>query len=249
MAAMRALLFAGVLLLAGLAWGSRAATPAAAEKDRSAEALRLLEEAYARRHFYGADFPGFEAELTCVFGGGELKGKVVVRSQAEIDVDLPEPAARFWVLEQLSIILSHRLRPPALDPKLLLADDDTAHPLGRRISVRDRFDTAYRVRDGRIREVERNTPPLKFVVAILDHEKLPDGKEVPRHFTASYFDADSGKLLRTFVFQDAYEMVGKYALPRRRLAIGTSDDGLHAVEFELSGHKLLERPAPLPAPM
>jgi uncharacterized membrane protein len=94
-------------LAALIALGSGAAP---LDRDEGAEALNLLKDAHGRRHSYGEAFPGFEAKLKCAFGDGNCEGKVRVRAGGEVEVELPEPEARLWVEEQLSIIISHRLR-------------------------------------------------------------------------------------------------------------------------------------------
>ena len=211
------------------------------EEDRAKAAHELLTEAYGRRHVYGDAFPGFTAELRCQFGAGETSGHVRVTDEGKVEAELEAPEARQWVEEQLSIILSHRLGSKAPEEASLRLLDDDKHPLGRRIAVRDGFGTSYRVGDGHVREVERSTGPIRFVVTILDYVEVIDGKELPRFFTATYFDADSDRLLRSFVFHDAYEKVGAYALPKERVAVAASDGGTYTARFSLSKHKLLEK--------
>jgi hypothetical protein len=237
---------AAALLLGGAALLSTGAPPGAAalEKDEGAEALRLLKEAYARRHSYGEDFPGFEAKLACDFGPGRSEGRVRVSAAGEVDVELPELEARLWVSEQLSIMIAHRLRQNLPEANTLRLEPADGHPLGRRLAVKDSFQTGYRLREGRITEIERTSPPVRFVVTILEYAQAEDGKDLPRHFIATYFESETGRLLRSFVFQDSYRKLEKYALPAKRLAVGSADGGTHTASFELSGHKLLPSKEP-----
>ena len=214
---------------------------AAAEKDRAGTARQILEDAYAGRHYYGKGFPGFEARLTCVFGNEKTRGKVKVLPSGEVEVEIPQLATRQWVHEQLSIMVSHRLRKPRHDPRSLTLEDDDGHPMGARIRIKDEFETSFRIKDHRVREVHRSGPGFRFAVSVLDYTKAADAKDLPRHLAVSYFDSVTGRLLRTFVFQDAYRQLEKYALPERRLAVGHSDQGVHTVYFDLSEHKLLEK--------
>lgn len=224
-----------------LAVGGLRAPAANADKDQTAAAREMLERAYSSRHYYGESFPGFEAKVTCVFGNEKTAGRVKVDSSGKTELDLPGAVPRQWVEEQLSIILSHRLRRPMGRYESLRIEEDDGHPFGRRIRADDPFETAFRIRDNRVREIQRNAPGFRFVVSILDYTRAADGKELPRHLAVSYFDRPSGRLLRTFVFQDSYRQVGKYALPERRLAIGSSEQGIHTVYFELTDHKLLPK--------
>jgi hypothetical protein len=55
-----------------------------------------------------------------------------------------------------------------------------------------------------------------FIINVLETIKTPEGKNLPRHFTVTYFDAKSGAVKRTETFTDEYKLIDGVWFPASR---------------------------------
>jgi hypothetical protein len=55
-----------------------------------------------------------------------------------------------------------------------------------------------------------------FIITVLETTKTPEGKNLPRHFTVTYFDAKSGAVKRTETFTDEYKLIDGVWFPASR---------------------------------
>jgi hypothetical protein len=136
-------------------------------------------------------------------------------------------------------VLHRQVSPRREKPVLYFADDDESHPLGRLLTfVGGRFASSYRLRDGQIMVVNRHMGELNMTIAVLDHEKNAEGKDLPRSYTVQYWNAADGKLHSTEAIQDAWRRVEKWDLPDAHTVSTASAGGLTVRSFRLTGHKL-----------
>lgn len=219
------------------------ATPEGAISNDPA-AHSALRKAHDAGYKFPAGFAGFAATLTFIEDGEAVTGRVTVNAPREIAFDLAaDEAALGWLRQEIGSMAGHRWPSPyeAGDGRWTLTlGDDAAHPLGQTVTVHDDpFKSSYRLRDGRITQVNRQMGETKFTITILDHQHATDGRTLPSLFTVTFWDAESGRLTRADAYADRYAAVAGASLPVSRRVVSSSDTGQVTREMILDDHELL----------
>ena len=100
------------------------------------------------------------------------------------------------------------------------------------------FASSYRVKDDQITVVNRHIGPMNMTITVLENQKTPEGKFLPRAYTVQYWNAADGSLLRTQTFQNQWQRVGKFDLPAEDTVVTSSSDGLSVRTLKLTNLKL-----------
>ena len=211
-----------------------------------AAAVALFEEAIAARAQW-QDFPGFSAQVRGNLDGRPFAGEVRLDAKGGVtyadDDASQEEAVSSWLVEQLESIVLHRLARPTPSerarPVLRFAEARDDHPLGRLLTFDGgRFASSYRVKDRQILVVNRNVGKENMTITVLENEPNAEGKFLPRSYVVRYWDAQTGRLLRTETVQDNWQRVRSWDLPVRHLVTTATDAGLSVRSFTLSKHEL-----------
>jgi hypothetical protein len=210
------------------------------------EAMALFRKAIAHRAQW-RDFPGFSADISGELDGRAFDGKMTIAADGQADVEVDDEAARPWLKDQLESLARHRLPAPAQgqDPGFTLrfADDSDEHPLGRLLLVEGgRMASSYRIKGDQIRVVNRNLGRQSMTLSVLTNEENRERSVLPRQYLVHYWDAESGRLLRTETIQDQWIRTGRWDLPRSHAVATASDGGMSLRNVTLSGHTLLKKP-------
>ena len=121
------------------------------------------------------------------------------------------------------------------------ADDDTAHPLGRKISLGDAaMQSVYRIQGDVIMEVNRSAGDMRFTISVLEIERNAENKYLPRAFTMNFFDAASGKLKTSTGYWNAWQRVAGFDLPKTILEISTKDGGTNVRRLSFDNWRRVE---------
>jgi hypothetical protein len=220
-------------------------------KDADPAAVALFEEAIAARAQW-QDFPGFSARITGNLDGRTFAGEVTIDAKGEVTFvdEAPDRAEAVggWVQEQLDSIVQHRLPQPAgqgrARPVLRFAEAVDDNPLGRLLIFDGgRFASSYRIKDRQILVVNRTTGKEHMTITVLENDRTPEGRYLPRSYAVRYWDAVSGRLLRTETVQDGWQRLGSWDLPARHVVTTATDAGLSVRTFTLSKHELLRAQA------
>jgi hypothetical protein len=217
--------------------------------DQSAhDALRQAHESGYR---FPEGFNGFTAQVTVIgTENGAIQraaGTVSVASPHAIEVDISGvPDLANWARQELGSMTGHRWPTPyemADGRWTLTIEDETGSPLGRLVTVHgDPFQSAYRLRNGRISQVIRTMGATRFTITIQNHGVVEDGRVLPMEFTVNYWDTGHGRLTRSDAYTDRYAQVNDVWVPRSRRVVTATDAGLIARELELSAVTLLREP-------
>lgn len=203
----------------------------------------LLRDAHDAGYHLPVDFAGFRARLTGWVAGEAIDGAVTVHGPRAIEFEVGEAAADPWVQRELASMVGHRWHLPyeQADGKHTLSlDPNAADPLGQRIGIHDdSYESSYRVSGGQIVQVNRTMGPRRFSILIQERVTVDDGRHLPNHFTVTFWDTSSERLVRSDVYEDRYSAVGQVWLPSRRRVISATDEGFSVQHFELSDHELL----------
>ena len=202
------------------------------------DAARLLRRARENRTLW-EHFPGFTADITVKVDDKQETGAITVKKDGSISTDLKDEKLRDWVDEQVGSVVDHRLpsEPESETPRF--ADENTTHPLGRLVQIGDpKFESSYRIRDDVITEVNRRDGDQKFTITVLEIDRNPEGKYLPRTFNATFWDAKSGAVTGNSTFLNTWQRMGAFDLPKRVVEIECDPGEHHAKEITLSNLKL-----------
>ena len=214
-------------------------------EDSDAEAVSLFEQAVADRAQWGATFPGFTANLSGDLDGRAFQGKLTVKSDGVVDVDVDDETAHEWLTDQLGSMVMHR-RASAVNekkPVLRFADSNESHPLGRLLTFDGgRFASSYRIKDNAIVTVNRHVGKLNMTIMTLENERTAEGRSLPRGYLVQYWDAKSGALDRVETVRDRWQRVGSLDLPAEHTVSTASGSGFSTRSVILKDHQQLPEP-------
>jgi hypothetical protein len=126
-------------------------------------------------------------------------------------------------------------------PVLRFADEDDEHPLGRLLTfVGGGFASSYRVKDRQIRVVNRHMGKRNMTITVLDNDKNPEGRFLPRSYLVQYWDAASATLEHVESIQERWQRLRSWDLPSAHTVTDASDAGFSVKSVTLSEHRLLE---------
>ncbi len=210
--------------------------------EDDSEARKAMQEVFSNTARWPAGFGGFTADVTANINGVEQKGTVTVKGPKEIETDISDENARGFLTENLASIAMHR-GPRSFEEsdgkyKLNFGDDGT-HPLGRKLIMGgDGMSSFYRIKDGRIQQINRQTPRFSFSINIEESRKNQDGKFLTHKYSVFYFKPDKG-LKDVESYTDEYTRVGEADLPEMRRIINCEEGAVTVSTMTLSNHKLL----------
>jgi hypothetical protein len=215
-------------------------TPAEVKGDP--EATRLLAEArMARANWVG--FPGFAADLVVNLDGRTIsRGRVDVKADGKVSLDLADKDAAAWARRELSSIVGHRLDNSAdLHTPCAFADDDETYPLGRAVKVlNDEFHSSYRIRDRQIVVVNRAMPEqgVRFTITVLENRRNEEGNFLPVSFVVNTWDQKNNALQSSQAHHQTWVRAGKFDLPQTLTVVTAKEDKQEARSLKLSNHQL-----------
>jgi len=210
------------------------------------EAKALLRTAFEGTSRWAADFPGFAADLVLNDNGTIYKGQVSIKSRRDLDVsmEIPDDQAdvKEWLEDTIGMIAVHRAWRTFEDadgknPVTFGATDE--HPLGREVLIHgDGMASRYRIKDGRIQQINRVTPRMSFTINVEDAMKTEDNKSLTTRYVVFYFSGD-GKLKNTDSFTDEHAVLDGNYLPGVRRVITTIKGKVAVRVLEFKNHRLL----------
>ena len=207
------------------------------------EARKSMQEVFNNTARWPSGFAGFTADVVANINGDEQKGTVTVKGSKDIEINIEEEKAKGFLNENLSSIAMHR-GPRSFEEsdgkyKLVFGDDGT-HPLGRKLVMGgDGMSSFYRIKDGRIQQINRQTPRFSFSINIEESQKNKDGKFLTRKYSVFYFNPETKGLKDVESYTDEYTRVGEADLPEVRRIINCEEGAISVSTMTLSNHKLL----------
>lgn len=168
-----------------------------------------------------ANFAGVTADVVLNNNGKIAKGSInyEVGKSVELKIEGLDEETKGWLNDQTMSIIAHRRggdfsKGDGRHPITFATDDNS--PAGRRIAVNDPMKSHYRVRNNQVVEVDRTMGGDHFIITVLETTKTPEGKNLPRHFTVTYFDHKSGAVKRAETFTDEYKLINGVWFPASR---------------------------------
>jgi len=211
--------------------------------EDDSEAREAMQEVFSNTARWPIGFGGFAADVITNINGEEQKGTVTVKGSKDIEISIEEEKAKSFLNENLASIAMHR-GPRSFEEsdgkyKLVFGDDGT-HPLGRKLIMGgDGMSSFYRIKDGRIQQINRQTPRFSFSINIEESKKNQDGKFLTRKYSVFYFNPETKGLKDVESYTDEYTRVGEADLPEMRRIINCEKGAISVSTMTLSNHKLL----------
>jgi hypothetical protein len=184
------------------------------------EAQAIFRTAYDGRLTYDPDFPGFESEVSVRYQQQVYQGRVLVYPDGRVLVlNINREDVKQLVANELQEVATHRARVPFE----VLHGDRTFEWVGTdangAIAIRERQQgqevASYKVRDGRIVQVNRPIGAANVTVDALATIRPPEGY-ITTEYQAAFRDAATGELQEVREVRDYYMKVSKYYLLHRR---------------------------------
>ena len=202
-----------------------------------------MREVFSNTARWPAGFKGFTADVAANINGEEQKCKVTVKGPKDIIISDVEEKAKSFLNENLSSIAMHH-GPRSFvesDGKYkLIFGDDGSHPLGRKLVIGgDGMSSFYRIKDGRILQINRQTPRFSFSINIEESQKNQDGKFLTRKYSVFYFNPETKGLKDVESYTDEYTRVGEADLPKMRRIINCEEGAISVSTMTLSNHELI----------
>jgi Protein of unknown function (DUF3386) len=184
-------------------------------------AWNMLKSARETSQTLPTNFAGVTFDVVLNDNGKVAKGSINYEAgkSPEIKIEGVDEEAKGWLNDQTMSIIAHRRggdfsKGDGRHP-ITFAEDDNS-PAGRRIAINDQMKSHYRVRDNVVAEVDRTMGADHFIIDVLETTQTPEGKNLPRHFTVTYFDARSGAVKRAETFTDEYKLIDGVWFPASR---------------------------------
>ena len=212
-------------------------------EEDDAEARAAMQEVFSNTARWPEGFSGFTADVMANINGFEQKGTVKVKGPKEIETDIRDESAKGFLIENLASIAMHR-GPRSFEEsdgkyKLRFGDDGT-HPLGRKLIMGgDGMSSFYRIKDGRIQQINRQTPRFSFSINIEESRKNQDGKFLTHKYSVFYLNPDKKGLKDVESYTDEYIRIGEADLPQLRRIINCEEGQVSVSTMSLSNHKIL----------
>lgn len=212
---------------------------------RDPVANRAGHEMLRRAHETGYRFPpgfgGFGASVYYAWDWESWAGSVEVRSPSDVRYEGEIRNADGQLPWEVAAIINQCWGVPYEEAYgcMRLSLDGRENPLGRLLRVEDGFDSAYRIRGGRISQIERRSGDLKFSINIQERAFTEDGRALPAHFCVVYWSVEWGRIIRTDIYRDIYIKVEGFYLPLGRRITTADDSGVTSRRILFRDHDLL----------
>jgi N-acetylneuraminic acid mutarotase len=202
-------------------------------------AAHLMRRAHDGRAVWIA-FPGFSAEIVATQDQRASCGALTVSAEGELTLKLDQSEGMEWVQRTLSSVVNHRLSADDAIANVEFADQEAFHPLGRLLCSRDASEhSMWRVKDDVMTEVHRAMEKTRFIISVAEVSRNAEGKHLPRSFTVTTWNTQSGAIESARQVFNEWQRVGAFDLPTRLLATVSKSDGSRTVEeIVITNHKL-----------
>jgi len=202
---------------------AQATTPTETKKADPA-AWSLLKSTRETSQNFPANFAGVTTEIVLNDNGKVAKGTLsyTVGKSGELKIEGLDEDTKGWLNDQAMSVIAHRrggdfAKGDGRHP-ITFGEDDNS-PIGRRVVLNDSMKSSYRIRNQQVAEVDRTMGADHFTITVLETTPVAGGKNLPRHFTVTYFDAKTGAIKRSEAFTDEYKLVDGVWFPASRRTV------------------------------
>lgn len=209
--------------------------------DATAEAARLVREAYAARAAW-SEFPGFIADVEVNLDGKVGHGRVMVLADGQVYVEsLPEKHQAGATCHLTCLVHGQLDKPHGQGAAWVFVGAACERPctgIVRRMD--DPFGLCYRIRHRQVVAVEHRSNGRKLTLHTLQWCLNPDKKHLPAVVAVHAWNTHTQELESTATQLLSWKRVGRFDLPAtvRVLSAGANDLESPFVELKLTNHQL-----------
>ncbi|MEL6930817.1 MAG: DUF3386 domain-containing protein [Cyanobacteria bacterium J06600_6] len=209
-------------------------------------ALQRFRAAYENRYTWDSDFPGYTTKLELKQGDEVYRGDIRVNKDLSVEVSgIEDEKVSESVYNHMRDVITHRKRNTFENAHgkstFTLGEEDNTGAV--EILVKgDSMGSNYKIRGTEICQVSRVMGPMAFVINT--NESLDTGEGyISVGYNAIFRDSKTNDLKAKREFEESYEQLGKYYVPKHQ-AIESIDPDPNSdkitTEFIFSETKLLE---------
>lgn len=219
----------------------------ASPRDGDPAAYALLKQAHDNRSAFPASLSGLTADVAVNDNGAEFTGALTYNTTGDVTLHLSGASTETqqWAHDELESALAHRRSEDFAhgdgSHAITFAPDDHS-PLGRKVLLNDGMNSSYRVKDGRLTEVNRSMGPMNFTITMMADRTVDGDRYLPSQFIVTYF-APGGAIQRVDAFTDEYARVAGAWVPSYRRVVTAEKGGFTTRSIALSHVKLLNQAA------
>lgn len=207
-------------------------------------ALHRFRAAYENRYTWDSDFPGYRTKLELKQGNETYTGEIKVNSDLSVEVSgIEDEKVAESVYNQMRDVITHRKRNTFEKAHgkstFTLGEEDSTGAVEILVQG-DSMGSNYKIRGTEICQVSRVMGPMAFVINT--NESLDTGEGyISTGYNAIFRDAKTNDLKARREFDESYEKLGKYYVPKHQTieSIDPNSDKI-TTEFIFSETKLLE---------
>lgn len=206
-------------------------------------ARTLLREAFEKTERWPKGFAGYSADLVLNQNGSLSKGTIKVVPGEEVGLQIDDASLAPWAKNQIGMMAVHR-GPRNFDESdgkyVLTFGTEDNHPLGRTVLINgDGMDSRYRIKDGRILQINRTMGKMRFTINIQDSMTTVHGRHLTTHYAVYYFSVSEGALLQVDAFHDQHHPLDGIYLPKQRQVLSSDQSEVLVRQMSFSNHRLL----------
>lgn len=190
------------------------------------KAYALLQAAHDARQVLPESFAGYRAKVIFKDGDKTYNGFVVYNRKAEKEPILLqmtglEAEAKAWLEDTVSNQIGHRRGASFAkgDGRNPMTWGNSENEFGALVKLNDRFNSEYRIKDGKVTEVTREMGDSRFTISVVETQTADAGKYLANHFMVTYRDKKSGSITQVDGFRDAYTQWNGFWLPATRIVV------------------------------
>ncbi len=200
----------------------------------------LLQQARENREVLSEGFPGFRSQLTVRFDGRAYRGTCLFRPPGTLEFNMRDGELPNAVQTTVRSMLLHRVPSSRTLAQAARYGEPDDHPLGREVLLDDEHESAYRIRNNRILQVDRRLQDPRLVLTVLSTETTASGRYLPEQVFAVLLEKDSGAVREAWTYISRFQEVGGEYLPRSRQVIRTGNGRIRVLLVEWHGIELLD---------
>lgn len=200
--------------------------------------------AYEHRYTWDSNFPGYTTKLELKQGDEVYTADIKVNSDLSVELTgIEDEKVSESVYNHMRDVITHRKRNTFENAHgkstFTLGEEDTSGAV--EILVKgDSMGSNYKIRGTEICQVSRVMGPMAFVINT--NESLDTGEGyISTGYNAIFRDSKTNNLKAKREFDESYEKLGKYYVPKNQVIDAIDPDGAKiTTEFSFSESKLLE---------
>lgn len=203
-------------------------------------AAALMARAHETRYVWGTDITGAAGKFRWTLDGRSGEGAFTAdfkkrRGGVQVTVESADSDAKQKVEQHVRSLIMHRAPQPARPETafVIVVEDEERGPLI--MPLGDAMHSTYRVKDGKLVQVNRTAHGSRFTIDVQAFEQLAEGRFHTTAYTVTMWDPDTGKRVGRNTFAtEGFHNVGGVYFPKREKVAFERDGKTSTLELDYS---------------